>query len=80
MHWIYLIIIGFVIGLVARFLMPGRDAMGLILTTLVGIGGSLLAGYAGEAMHIYPRSGLGQFAAGVIGAIVLLAMLRAVRR
>ena len=80
MHWLYVIIIGFVIGLVARFMTPGRDAMGFILTTAVGIGGALIASYAGEALHVYPQSGLGHFVAAVIGAAVLLLILRAVRR
>ena len=80
MNWLYIIIIGFVVGLIARFLMPGRDAMGFILTTAVGIGGALLASFAGDALHVYPRTGLGQFVAAVIGAAVLLAILRAGRR
>ena len=80
MSWVYVIIIGFVIGLIARFLMPGRDVQGFILTTVVGIGGSLLATYAGEALHIYTRGQPAGFIASVIGAIVLLAILRMVRR
>ena len=80
MHWLYVIIIGFLIGLVARFLTPGRDALGFILTTAVGIGGALIASWVGEQLHVYPSTGLGHFVAAVIGAVVLLLILRAVRR
>lgn len=66
------IIIGLLVGLVARFLMPGRQAMGWIVTILLGIGGSLLATYGGQALGLY-RAGEGAgFIGAVLGAIVLL--------
>ena len=48
-----MIIVGFIVGLLARALKPGNDRMGIIMTTLVGIAGSFLAGWAGQAMGLY---------------------------
>ena len=53
MDILYTIIIGFIIGLVARFLKPGDDSMGIIATTLVGVGGSFLGTYGGRALGLY---------------------------
>ena len=47
------IVIGFIVGLLAKFLHPGKDDMGIIMTTVLGIGGSLLASYAGQALGLY---------------------------
>ncbi len=78
MHFIWSIIIGFIVGLVARFLMPGRDPAGFIVTTILGVVGALIAGYAGQAMGWYrPGEGAG-FIASVIGAMILLFLYRLV--
>lgn len=66
------IIIGFVIGLVARFLMPGRDAMGFILTTLLGIAGAWLGAWLGSALGLYLPGEPAGFIMSVIGAMLLL--------
>jgi len=80
MHWLWIIIIGFLVGLVARFLMPGRDAAGFIITTLIGIGGALLASFVGQKMGWYAEGQPAGFIAAVLGAVVLLLILRVVRR
>ena len=68
------ILFGFVVGLIARAVMPGRDPMGLIGTTVLGIVGALLAGWFGQAVGWYgPDSGAG-FISATLGAIVLLAI------
>lgn len=68
------ILFGFVIGLIARALMPGRDPMGLIGTTVLGIIGALLGGWLGRALGWYgPDEGAG-FIAATVGAIVVLAI------
>ena len=72
MHFIWSIIIGFVVGLVARALMPGPNPMGFILTALLGIVGSLVATYLGQAMGWYPPNGAAGFIASVVGAMILL--------
>jgi len=74
------IIFGFVAGLLARAVMPGRDSMGLIATTVLGIIGALAAGWAGQAFGWYgPDSGAGLIAA-TIGAFVVLFIYNAVVR
>ena len=71
-NWLYIILIGFIVGLLARALKPGRDSMGIILTTLVGIAGALLAGWAGQAMGWYRPGQPAGFIGALIGAIVIL--------
>jgi uncharacterized membrane protein YeaQ/YmgE (transglycosylase-associated protein family) len=80
MHFIWSIIIGFVVGLVARALMPGPNPMGFILTTILGVVGSLVATYLGQAMGWYPAGGAAGFIASVIGAMVLLLIYGMVAR
>ncbi|MFP3517993.1 GlsB/YeaQ/YmgE family stress response membrane protein [Pseudomonas sp. SIMBA_077] len=66
------ILIGLIVGLLARFLKPGDDSMGWIMTIILGIAGSLVATYGGQALGIY-RAGEGAgFIGAVIGAIILL--------
>ncbi|MBK6974599.1 MAG: GlsB/YeaQ/YmgE family stress response membrane protein [Candidatus Methylophosphatis roskildensis] len=66
------IVIGFIVGVLAKFFHPGKENMGFIVTTLLGIAGSVVASYVGGALNLYPSGGVGQFIAAVIGAIVLL--------
>ena len=77
--WIVTIIIGFLAGAVAKFLMPGRDPGGFIITILLGIGGAVLFRFAGEHLQIYPQGSFLQFVGAVIGAIVILIIYRAIR-
>ena len=72
MHLIWTIIIGFLAGLVARAIMPGNNPMGFILTTLLGIAGSLLATYLGQAMGWYTAGTGAGFIASVVGALIVL--------
>ncbi len=70
------IIIGFLAGLVAKFLMPGRDGGGFILTTILGIVGAFVATYLGQALGWY-RAGEGAgFIGAVVGAIIVLVIYR----
>ena len=74
MHIIGTILIGFIVGLLAKWLHPGKENMGFILTVLLGIGGSFLATYAGQALGFYqPGQGAG-FIGAVVGAIILLVL------
>ena len=73
------IIVGFIVGLIARALKPGNDNMGIIMTTLVGIAGAFLARFAGEAMGLYTAGEAAGWIASVIGAIVLLFIFSLVR-
>ena len=72
MSIIMTIVIGFLVGLVAKMLKPGRDPSGFIITILIGIAGSFLATFAGRAMGWYGANDAAGFIASVIGAIVLL--------
>ena len=80
MSIITMIIVGFVVGLLARAFKPGNDRMGIIMTTLVGIAGSFLAGWAGQAMGWYRAGQPAGWIASIIGAIVLLVVVAMVRR
>ena len=69
---VWTIIVGFLVGLIARAVMPGRQGMGLIATTLVGVGGALLAGYVGQALGYYRIGEPVGFVASVLGALAVL--------
>jgi len=72
---LYTILIGLVIGVVAKFLMPGRDPGGCIITILLGIAGSFLAGWIGQQMGYEFGQGA-SFVFSVIGAMILLLIYR----
>jgi uncharacterized membrane protein YeaQ/YmgE (transglycosylase-associated protein family) len=76
MHILGMIIIGFIAGIVAKLLMPGRDPGGFIVTTLLGIAGSVVAYYIGRAVGWYGEGDSAGFIASVIGAIILLILYR----
>ena len=79
-NWLYIILIGFVVGLLARFLKPGNDRMGLIFTTLLGIAGALLSGFVGQAMGWYSPGEAAGFVGALIGAIAILLVVSLFRR
>ena len=66
------IVIGFFAGLLAKWLHPGKDDMGFIMTILLGIGGSFVATYLGQALGLYQAGQVAGFIGAVVGAIVLL--------
>jgi uncharacterized membrane protein YeaQ/YmgE (transglycosylase-associated protein family) len=72
MSWLITIVIGFIVGLIARAIMPGDQKMGIIMTTILGIVGALAAGWAGQALGWYQAGQAAGFIASVVGAIVLL--------
>ena len=72
MSIIWAIIIGFIVGLVAKFLMPGRDPGGFIITALLGIVGAVVATFLGQAMGLYAAGQSAGFIGAVIGAILVL--------
>jgi uncharacterized membrane protein YeaQ/YmgE (transglycosylase-associated protein family) len=73
------IVVGFIVGLLARAIKPGNDRMGLIMTTLLGIAGAFLARYAGMAMGWYGEGEPAGWIASIVGAIVLLVIYGMVR-
>ena len=76
--WIGWIIFGLILGIVGKFLMPGRDPGGFIVTILLGIAGALLGGFVGRALGFYQEGEPAGFIMAVLGAIILLAIYRAV--
>ncbi|MBF7691623.1 MULTISPECIES: GlsB/YeaQ/YmgE family stress response membrane protein [Acinetobacter] len=66
------IFIGFLAGLIARALHPGNDKAGFLVTTLLGIAGSLVATYGGRMLHLYGPNSSAGFIASVIGAVIVL--------
>ena len=78
MSIIWAILIGFVVGIVAKFLMPGRDPAGFFITAIIGIVGSIIATYLGRTMGFYRVGESAGFIAAVIGAIILLFVYRLV--
>ena len=81
MHFIGILVIGFLAGLIAKLLMPGRDPGGCIVTILLGIAGALLAGFLGRAVGWYGPADQGAgFVAAVVGAFLLLLIYRLILR
>jgi uncharacterized membrane protein YeaQ/YmgE (transglycosylase-associated protein family) len=74
------IVIGLIVGIIAKMLMPGRDPGGFIITILLGIAGSFVATYGGQAMGLYRAGEPAGFVGSIIGAIILLLIYRLVMR
>jgi len=72
--------IGLIVGLLARFLKPGDDSMGWIMTIVLGIAGSMAATYGGQALHIYHAGQAAGFIGAVVGAIVLLVLYGMIKK
>lgn len=79
MSIIWAILIGLLVGIVAKFLMPGRDGGGFIVTALLGIVGALVATFLGQAMGIYASGQAAGFIGAVVGAILVLFIFNLVR-
>lgn len=81
-HIIWYLIVGFVVGLIARAVLPGADHMGLLMTTLVGIIGSVVGGFIG---HLFSKPSSDSkfhpagFLMSIVGAIIVLVILRYLR-
>ena len=73
------LVVGLIVGAIAKLIMPGKDPGGIIITILLGIAGAFLAGFLGRAVGWYddPASGPG-IIASVIGAMILLGLYRLV--
>ena len=64
--------IGLIVGFIARAIKPGNDKLGWIMTSLLGVAGSFLAGYAGKALGLYQSGQVAGFIASIVGAVMLL--------
>ena len=72
MHWVWTILIGFVAGFLAKLVTPGGGPSGFIITSLLGIAGSIVATFIGQALGWYGEGSGAGFIASVVGAVVLL--------
>jgi uncharacterized membrane protein YeaQ/YmgE (transglycosylase-associated protein family) len=73
---IWTIVIGFIVGLLAKLVMPGKDPGGFLITAALGIAGSLLATYGGKAVGLYGGDQTAGFIGAFLGAIILLILYR----
>ena len=76
--WLYIILIGFFVGLLGRFFMPGNNRMGCLLTIVLGIAGAVFAGWFGREMGWYAAGQPAGFLGSIAGAVAILALLRLV--
>lgn len=72
MHIIWTILMGLAAGILAKFIFPGKENMGWIVTTLLGIAGSFVASYLGQWLKIYEPGQTAGFLGSIVGALVLL--------
>ena len=77
---IWTLIIGLIVGAIAKLIMPGKDPGGIFITMLLGVAGSFVALFIGRVFGLYRDGSAPGFIASIIGAIILLAIYRMVRR
>lgn len=80
MHILATILIGLIVGIIAKFLMPGKDPGGFIITTLLGIAGAFVAKFIGQQLGWYGETDAAGFLASIGGAILLLLVYRLIFR
>lgn len=80
MHWLWVILIGLIVGALAKLIMPGKDPAGFIITILIGIGGSVIGTWVGRAFGWYQEGQSAGFLMSLIGAIILLGIYHMLRR
>ncbi len=81
MHILWSMIVGLFVGALAKLVMPGKDPGGIIITMLLGIVGSTLAGFLGRAVGLYHDGDTGPgIIASILGAVIVLALYRAIFR
>jgi uncharacterized membrane protein YeaQ/YmgE (transglycosylase-associated protein family) len=78
MSFIGMIVVGLIVGIIAKLLMPGRDPGGALLTIILGIAGALVAGFIGRAAGWYAEGETAGFIASILGAIAILAAYRGI--
>ena len=78
MHFLWMIIVGLIVGALAKLVMPGNDPGGIIITMLLGIAGSVVAGFLGRAVGWYQPGEPAGFISSIIGAVILLAIYRVI--
>ncbi|MGE8588092.1 MAG: GlsB/YeaQ/YmgE family stress response membrane protein [Achromobacter sp.] len=80
MSIIIMIIVGFIVGLIARAIMPGDQNMGIIMTTILGIIGAVVAGFLGQSLGWYQPGEPAGWIGSVVGAIIVLFVVGLIAR
>lgn len=80
LHILWTLIVGLVIGGLAKFIMPGKDPGGIVITMLLGIAGSFIGSWMGRLLGLHAEGQSAGFLMSLVGAIVLLAIYRLIRR
>ncbi len=76
MHLLWTLLIGLIIGALAKLIMPGKDPGGIIITILIGIAGSFLGGFLGRLLGLYSADQTAGFLMSLVGALILLGLYR----
>jgi len=76
MHYIWVAVVGLIVGALAKLIMPGKDPGGIIITILLGIAGSFVGTFVGRAVGLYQSGQAAGFIVSILGAIILLALYR----
>ena len=80
MNIVWTIVIGFLAGLIAKWIMPGKERMGVIMTVILGVVGSVVATYLGQFLKIYQPGQTAGFIGAVVGAIIILIVYGLIKR
>jgi uncharacterized membrane protein YeaQ/YmgE (transglycosylase-associated protein family) len=80
MHIVWTILLGLAAGILAKFIFPGKQNMGMIVTALLGIAGSFVASYLGQWLKIYRPGQTAGFIGSIVGAMVILFVYGLIRR
>lgn len=80
MGFLTMILLGLIVGVIAKFLMPGDDPGGIIVTIIIGIVGALVGGFIGRGLGLYQEGQPAGFIMSVVGAMVLLFGYRMITR
>lgn len=76
MDLLWTLIVGLIVGALAKFIMPGKDPGGIIITIILGIAGALVAKFLGQALGLYAQGETAGIIGALVGAILLLAIYR----
>ena len=80
MNIVWTILLGLAAGIIAKFVYPGKENMGWIVTTLLGIAGSFVATYLGQWLKIYRQGQTAGFLGAIVGALILLLVYGLIKR
>jgi uncharacterized membrane protein YeaQ/YmgE (transglycosylase-associated protein family) len=80
MTYLWTLIVGLIVGALAKLFMPGKDPGGIIVTMLIGVAGAFVAGFIGKTAHLYQPGQAPGLIASILGAMLLLFLYRVIKR